>query len=437
MPPRARHACSGSSRSRLLAPGFAPAASLLASALESREFAVEVALRAGPRAARLVRAVSRTVRSSFDAVLPVVDRALPDRLYICGGVVHTDDLRVAECFNVMSRVWEDLPLMPSGCLSPTLARIGRHLYCCGGQDADEMPSAVASRLDFLAAGAWEALPPMVVPRIGAAAAVLAGCLYVCGGSNHEGIVAVAECFDPVSTVWLRVADMISGRAFHEAAVLDGQLYVCGGQGVGGYPKVLERFDLSRKRWEALPGMLKGRVGAAVLTAGGRLYVCGGCRVATYLNNVEAFHPRGRPTTGGHPSGVWRSLPAMQNRRADAASVVASGGLIVCGGEDGLVALRTVERLNLSQPWVWEALVPLLEARAAAVTVAAPSGLFIFGGFDGERLLASAEHLPAAGSSAWQSLPSMPGGRRAGAKVAMRSTIVSTSAARSRAIGTDQ
>ena len=73
---------------------------------------------------------------------------------------------------------------------------------------------------------------MLTPRAGAAAAVLDGRLYVCGGEGNaadpSGVFPQAEAYDLASNSWTAPAPMATPRHGTGAATLGDSIYVPGG-----------------------------------------------------------------------------------------------------------------------------------------------------------------------------------------------------------------
>lgn len=405
------------------APRFA-AASRLERALDVYALSFGVASHGGPALARLAAAASPALRDALHAVLQAVDALLPCKVFLCSGFDVTDDLCAVECFNLSGLAWEHSAPWAGGRAAASACWLRGQLYVVGGTIVASPPyedavSDATERLDPAGGGSWEALPPLVAPRLGVAVAVLGRALYACGGRSAEGeIVNTVERYSLESGSWECVAPMASPRAFAEAAVLGNRLYICCGigsrrtSGIHAVPRCLERFSPLTGKWEALPRSSQACTGTAVAAVsckeGGVLYACGGCRLEklVYLRSCEKFDTS---------VGVWRALPELRHARAEASAVAVAGSLIVCGGEDAIQPLRSVERLELAAPGAWASLPSLQTARAGPSSAACFKGLFIFGGVgeDGQAL-ATVEHL-APGDTVWSCLPPMPGGRRAGAR----------------------
>merc|ERR1712186_221005 len=70
-------------------------------------------------------------------------------------------------------------------------------------DASRTPLATVERFD-LRTWSWTTLPPMSLPRVGAAMAVANGTVLVLGGRSAErrgATLAAVECFDLSTATW--------------------------------------------------------------------------------------------------------------------------------------------------------------------------------------------------------------------------------------------
>merc|ERR1711865_610224 len=111
-------------------------------------------------------------------------------------------------------------------------------------------------------------------RAGAAAAVVAGKIYVCGGANGTQELRSTEQFNPFSLRWQRAPPMVDARRDMASVALAGKLYLCGGfggalrsEGYGGAVRSekgplasVVRLDPLQETWEMLPSMLTSRTG---------------------------------------------------------------------------------------------------------------------------------------------------------------------------------
>merc|ERR1719221_322625 len=204
-------------------------------------------------------------------------------LYVCGGFDGAGQLNVAERFDIDANEWSLLPSMLARRVVNAAHVIAGKLYVFGsedtvgtlgalsaiglGQGQDDARVASSAERFNTQSNTWEALPPMLSRRVGGAATVAAGCLYVCGGWDGR-------------------------QRLHS----------------------VERFDPELEAWEEVSPMLQRRDRAAVATIAGRLFVCGGFDGDRDLSSAECFDPA---------TGVWRMLPSMSERRSSAAAVSAA------------------------------------------------------------------------------------------------------------------
>ncbi|CAK0880884.1 unnamed protein product [Prorocentrum cordatum] len=165
-----------------------------------------------------------------------------------------------------------------------------YAYVCGGETPEGAALSSVARFD-VASGAWEAAPPMRQRRSGATASVVAGGLYVCGGSDGDEMLSSVERFEPRRGAWEPARPMACARDGASSGVLSGRLYVCGGRASEHLQlSSVERFDPCARDWEGwgtLPLMAFQRVCLAVASLGGLLYACGG-RDVQRLRSAERF-----------------------------------------------------------------------------------------------------------------------------------------------------
>mmetsp|Transcript_78942 Transcript_78942/g.143867 ORF Transcript_78942/g.143867 Transcript_78942/m.143867 type:complete len:438 (-) Transcript_78942:89-1402(-) len=110
----------------------------------------------------------------------------------------------------------------------------------------------AERFDFRS-GQWEMLPPMLRARSFAAAGVVGGHLYVCGGQDEDwNVLSSVERFDPITMQWEELPPLRIARCEAAAGSLRGRPCVCAGLDCDGelVPSV-EVFLEELGKWETL------------------------------------------------------------------------------------------------------------------------------------------------------------------------------------------
>jgi len=173
------------------------------------------------------------------------------------------------------RQWNALPPMNDGRVDALCAVIGNFVYVVGGTRRGLSTNAV-ERLS-LEKGTWEVMPPLLGRRRvdgDAAAAVLGGQLYICGGLNFDN-VSSSNCvdrFDPDECYWESMPSMPDRRHGAASAVLDDRLYICGGASTGRSGLEVLSFDPKSGLWESLPPMLGRHDRALAVVANGTIYV---------------------------------------------------------------------------------------------------------------------------------------------------------------------
>lgn len=321
-------------------------------------------------------AASRSVAAAARPTLSRLRLERKVRMYVCGGLAGPDLLSSVECYDFDVGAWEVAAPMLQVRGRASAAVLAGCLYVCGGTDRHKTLRS-AERFDPVA-GMWEAMAPMVQARKNASAVALAGKLFVCGGSDGAGRnTRSVECLDPwahanskrlEAVAWELGPPMLQERAATSAAVVRGCLYVCGGSDGHRALNTVERFDPSKRAvlgglapaWEAAPCMLQERGFAAAAVAGGRLFVCGGFDGQRALATVERFDPV------ASTNGLWCMGPPMRQERLNASAAVVCGRLLVCGGVDLNRVLASAEQLDPAAPRpLWEAITPMLHERAGA------------------------------------------------------------------------
>jgi hypothetical protein len=171
--------------------------------------------------------------------------------------------------------------------------------------------------------AWQAGPPVPVPRTEVAAAVAGKEIAVAGGYLADGSsTARTDLYDPARRTWRRGPDLPEAVNHAAAASLSGTAVVAGGYASGG--PVRTAVALVGGRWRTLPPLPAPRAAAAAVVLGGRLYVVGGVAAGGLAQNALEYDPKLHR---------WRFLPGPAPRQHLAAAV-AGGRVYAIGGRIG-------------------------------------------------------------------------------------------------------
>lgn len=336
-------------------------------ALHIDRIALAVSLYCGPGCLWSLGQVSKAINSASGLIWPTLKDLCPGHIYVCGG--GPDDrqsLTTAARFSPGTGLWEALPRMMERRAYAAAGILGGRLYICGGSSNGVEGPLLSSMERFNpgaggALGTWEAMPPMSVAKKAASAAVVSGKLYVCGGVNDDmHTLAAVECFNPARMEWQATYPMLERRGYPVACAMHGRLYVCGGRDRGRLLNSAEVFDPFSGVWLEVPPMSERRAAAAAATMTGKVYVCGGWSGQQALNSAECFNPQ---------FGLWESVPQMIVGRSFAAAVGATARLYVFGGFRGGSGLSSAEVFD-PETGLWTALPSMAERRAGVVAAVA-------------------------------------------------------------------
>merc|ERR1712187_513795 len=143
-----------------------------------------------------------------------------------------------------------------------------------------------------------------------------------------GYVSSAEYFDTSVQGWRLVAPMLEARAGAASAIVASRLYVCGGFGAFGQVLAsVECFDPEVGSWETITRTPALRTGVAATAAAGHLLLFGGYQGSGPLRDVHRFDPNAlmaSSSRGVSSSTAWAVLPAMNTRRENAVAISTFG-----------------------------------------------------------------------------------------------------------------
>merc|ERR1719319_1295906 len=124
---------------------------------------------------------------------------------------------------------------------------------------------------------WSVHSCMLGKRKRHQAVVLAGRVYVLGGSNEYSVVqAGVEVMDLQTGVWTQGVPMLNRRVSHGAVALNNCLYVVGGWDGQGVVKSVEMFNPTKGVWQEVSTHPNIRMKSGVAALDGKIYVVGGC-----------------------------------------------------------------------------------------------------------------------------------------------------------------
>ena len=216
-----------------------------------------------PRTDAWQKAASLPIATNHNAAATV-----NGRLYAFGGTSQR-----AFVYDAGRDAWTEVASMRYGHGgTPAVAVIAGKIYVAGGTGAD----MVGNELEVYDPGAdkWQALAPMGVPRNHTAGGVIGGRFHVVGGRGHSNASTAHEVYDPATNTWAARAPLPTGRSGIAAGVVGNRLYVFGGE----IPRLfgeVEVYDPATDRWESLAPMPKPRHGIFAGVIENTIYLPGG------------------------------------------------------------------------------------------------------------------------------------------------------------------
>lgn len=326
-------------------------------------------LAGGPPVARHLAAASRALRNAVSEAWGDLARRFPCRLYVVGGIdqgYHLLD--TVERYDPLAGAWEALPRMDGPRAGAAAAVLAGRLYVLGGEARGQALRDV-QRFDPWT-GAWEALPPMHCGRIRAAAVACDGFLYVLGGLDGSRALRSAERYDPRTRTWQVLGPMHRPRYACAATLQDGCIYAFGGELTeSGVLASAECYNPYKDGgvWELLPAVRAPNCGAAIAVSGGQAFTFGGLGLSGQaLCMAEQLNlDHDDPDSIAHMAPSWEQLPPMPTARHLASASAFRGGVVVVGGKGASFdAVRAVELFHPDTK-SWEVLPPLPSPRLRA------------------------------------------------------------------------
>ncbi len=261
--------------------------------------------------------------------------------------------------------WTALSEAPTARGEVSAARIGDTVYVVGGFDAAGHTSSVVQRLN-LRTQRWSSVAAMPEALNHMSAVSYRGQLYVVGGYASPGDSSTAATrgfwrYDPAGNRWSAMPDAPVARAAAGAAVLGHRLYVAGGRNdTTSALSSLAIFDFDTGHWTLGPSLAHPREHVAAVAARGSIWLLGGRALG-----LGSFTYAERYTPG---ASAWQEMAPLPVARSGFQAVVATGGIVVVGGEDGTQTVGEVDRYSLTAGR-WSRLADLPVARHGLGVVA--------------------------------------------------------------------
>lgn len=180
------------------------------------------------------------------------------KLYVVGGFDGMRDLNTTECYDPRTNTWTTHQSwnLNQGRSYLALCSCKGSIYALGGQDRRQSdgPRAHSTVEAFnLYSERWVPQKPLTTGRLGLSATHVLHAdgedfIYACGGSDGTNVLASVECFNVREGTWSGAPPMSVPRLGHASAVVNGRLYVIGGYDGKEPLDTFECFDPALGKW---------------------------------------------------------------------------------------------------------------------------------------------------------------------------------------------
>jgi hypothetical protein len=133
-------------------------------------------------------------------------------IFVFGGEVDGGESAIVFKYDTVAKTWHSLAPMPRACSSISASLLDGLIYIVGRAhigDTDVLQFDPESSV-------WSELVPTSIDCV-TCSFVLAGCLYVAGGSRNSS----TECYVVATDPWTAVTDMLQAQRFHFCGVAIG------------------------------------------------------------------------------------------------------------------------------------------------------------------------------------------------------------------------
>ena len=253
------------------------------------------------------------------------------RVFVSGGASASGSpLALVEAYDPAANTWGTVAPLPATRYAHASASNGNGLiYVLGGILPPAQYTASVLAYDP-STNAWSSVASMGTARIGLAATVAGGKIYVAGGYGSTGqysfgVLASAEVYDPSTNQWTAIASMAHARYLHALVTgPDGRIYAIGGLDASNQRLAsVEAYDPTTNQWTDVACLPAGRSDlAAAAGADGLIYAIGGMTSGGVQGTTLAYDVK---------TNSWTDAPSLSNARADLAATAAPGGSIYAIG----------------------------------------------------------------------------------------------------------
>ena len=276
----------------------------------------------------------------LDFATAVVD----NKVYLIGGTLFKNKdgpfgLSTAEVYDTQTNTWQRVADMPTPRTIAQAAVVNGIIYVFGGFSSKDgfiqnwkLPVVVDAYNP--ATDTWTRKKDMPVSRINFSLGVVAGKVYLIGGTTgfgagHEQRMDRVDVYDPATDTWAKAPKMPSRREPMGVAVVSNRLYVIGGfgwppAGWGELPLTrIDEYDPITFQWRKKTDMLDVRYGFSTVVVEDDIYLIGGLNgFPNYSAAVNMYNPQKE---------AWRDIPKLPMPISPFGAAMVDGKIYVFGG----------------------------------------------------------------------------------------------------------
>ena len=279
-----------------------------------------------------------TKRKNFTTA--VVD----NKIYLIGGTIFNNwngpfGLSIVEVYDPQTNSWQRVADMPTLRTSPQAAVVDSIIYVFGGFNGKDnrgvnlkFPTVVDAYNPQT--DTWVRKQDMPVPRFNFGLGVVAGKIYLIGGSpgiapEEEQRTDRVDIYDPATDTWGKGRKMPTRRDPFSVKVVNDHIYVIGGYGWPQIPNnpgprltVIEEYNPITNQWRQKNDMLELKDGFGTAVVRDAIYLIGGAALNKFIATVDVYQPQIQK---------WSDIPALPMPLVNHSAAVVNGKIYVFSG----------------------------------------------------------------------------------------------------------
>jgi hypothetical protein len=267
----------------------------------------------------------------------VATGVIKGKVYVVGGAANGEILAVNEIYHVGTNTWTTGAPMPTPSWVGASAVANGILYVIGGQDNNGNLLSLVQAYDPVT-NAWSTKTPMPTARNSVTAAVYKNILlnqyviYVVGGFNYNGRLAIVESYNTATDTWTEEAPLLVGKSLAAVGLLGSKIVAAGGLSNSGITGDNEGYNVAKNMWTTLTADPTPRQAGCAWAIAGQFYFAGGSASPAGDQPLSALEAYSSKTKS------WMTLASIPQAVIAPGSADVGGRLYCIGGTDNAGSL---------------------------------------------------------------------------------------------------